>query len=83
MKLYNVPELFSGLLPLKQMFLVSPCVLAVISAVQTYSEQVAVQLQVAHPSDVLCCLSGSLKLLDLLYQQKIIFKYEKLTSDYV
>lgn len=59
MKLHKVPELFSGLLPLQQMFLVSPCVLVVVSAVQTYSEQTTVQLPVAHPSGLFCCLSDS------------------------
>lgn len=53
MKFHDVPELFNGLLPLKQMLLVSPCVLAVVGAVQTYSGQAAVQLPTANLSDLI------------------------------
>lgn len=44
----DMPQLFNGLLLFKQMFVVSPHVLAVVGAVQTYSEQTAVQLPAAH-----------------------------------
>lgn len=63
-------ELFNGLLLFKQMFVVSPCVLAVVGAVQTYSEQTAVQLRAAHLSDLFWCLSDPLvRQFTLFYQQ--------------
>lgn len=57
MKFHDVPELFKGLLPLTEMFLVSPCVLVVVGAVQMHSEQTAVRLKGAHLSDLVWCLS--------------------------
>lgn len=52
----DMPELFNGLLLFKQMFVVSPHVLAVVGAVQTYSEQTAVQLPAARQTCFGACL---------------------------
>lgn len=67
MKHHDMPELFNGFLPLKQMFLVSPCVLAVVGAVQTYNEQTA------HLSDLFWCLSDPLVAQFSLIYQQIVF----------
>lgn len=75
MNFHDMPELFNGLLPLKQMFLVSPCVLAVVgasfhSSMQTYSGQAAVQLLAPYLSGLFWCMSVPLvRQFSLLYQQ--------------
>jgi len=68
-------ELCNGLLRLRQMFLVSLCVLAVVGAVQTYSEEAAGQLPAAHLSDCFWRLSDPLaRQFSLLYQEKFFLQ---------